>query len=101
MTNTKDNCAEFLILQIQHILKYILPILDQSSLKKRDPLLPSKHFKYALFKVALLIMTNPSLSKDKDTLITNLKSQTMANNYISPVWQRVGNSVTSLIDATE
>jgi len=92
--NSKDNCAEFRIRNIQHIIQYILPIFDQY------PLLTSKHFHYSLFKEAIFIMNNSSLSKeDKDTFITNLKSQTIPDSYISPVWQIIGNNVTSLTDA--
>ena len=66
--DSKDNTAEFRIRNYQHIIQHILPIFDNY------PLLTSKHFHYNLFKDAILIMANPSLSKEqKDNLITNIK----------------------------
>ena len=68
MPDSKDNTAEFRIRNSQHIIQHILPIFDNY------PLLTSKHFHYNLFKDAILIMANPSLSKEqKDNLITNIK----------------------------
>ena len=65
---SKDCVAEFRIRNIQHIIEYLLPIFD------KYPLLTSKHFSYTLFKKAILIMNDPSLSnEEKDTQITNLK----------------------------
>ena len=66
--DSKDNTAEFRIRNYQHIIQHILPIFDNY------PLLTSKHFHFNLFKDAILIMANPSLSKEqKDNLITNIK----------------------------
>ena len=68
MPDSKDNTAEFRIRNYQHIIQHILPIFDNY------PLLTSKNFHYNLFKDAILIMANPSLSKEqKDNLITNIK----------------------------
>ncbi|KAH0439592.1 hypothetical protein IEQ34_025757 [Dendrobium chrysotoxum] len=81
--------------EISNIL-YILPIFDAY------PLLTSKSFSYSLFQKAILIMNDYSLSKskeEKDRLITNLKSQTLPENSISPAWKIVNNTVSSLSDA--
>lgn len=41
-------------------------------------------------------MSDSTLTKDqKDLLISELKSQTMPDNYVSPAWQTVNNEVTS------
>lgn len=66
--NSKDNMAEYRIRNIQHIIHYILPVFDN------HPLLSSKYYKYSLFKKAILITANNSLTKDKkDHLISKLK----------------------------
>lgn len=81
---SKDNTAEFRIRNIQHIIMYILPIFD------KYPLLTSKYFSYSLFKKAILIMNDSSLSKEeKDRHISLLKSQSLPENYISLAWQDV------------
>lgn len=66
--NSINNMAEFGIRNIQHIVQYILPIFD-----KHD-LLTSKYFHYNLFRQAIILMVDPSLSKnEKDKLISELK----------------------------
>ena len=95
--DSKDNTAEFRIRKYQHIIQYILPIFD------KYPLLTSKHFNYDLFKEAILIMANPSLSKEqKDKLITDIKIKSelgIPTDYISPAWLIIGNTVNSVQDA--
>jgi hypothetical protein len=97
VTNSKDNTAEFRIRDINHIIQNILPIFDNYSL------LTSKHFHYNLFREAILIMANPSLSKEmKDKLISELKSKSLnriPTDYVSPAWQIIGNTVNSIQDA--
>lgn len=97
MPDSKDNTAEFRIRNYQHIIQYILPIFD------KHPLLTSKHFHYDLFKEAILIMANPSLSKEqKDILITEIKVKSelgIPTDYISPAWLIIGNTVSSTQDA--
>jgi len=79
--NSKDNTAEFRIRNIQHIIEYIIPIFDTF------PLLTSKYFHYKLFRDAILIMNDYTLTKEeKDKQISQLKSQTMPDNYYSPAW---------------
>jgi hypothetical protein len=86
--NSKDNTAEFRIRNIQHIILYILPIFDTFSL------LTSKYFHYKLFREAILIQNDSTLSKEeKDKHISHLKSQTMPDNYISPAWDVMGKAV--------
>lgn len=48
--DSKDNTAQYRVRDIQHILKYILPIFDAY------PLLTSQYFSYSLFQKAILIM---------------------------------------------
>jgi hypothetical protein len=94
VTNSKDNCAEYRVRNINHIIQYILPIFD------KYPLLTSKHFNYTIFKQAILIMNDSTLTKEqKDLLISELKSQAMPNGYISPAWQTIYNEVTTLDSA--
>lgn len=79
---------------IQHIIQYILPIFDSY------PLLTSKYFKYDIFKKAILIMNDSSLSnEEKDKKISYLKSQCLPINYISPAWNSINNQVTSVLGA--
>ena len=95
VTQSKDNTAVFRIRDIQQIIQHILPIFDNY------PLLTSKHFNYSLFKEAILIMTNTSLSKEmKDKLISELKSKSLngiPTDYVSPAWS--DNTVNSIKDA--
>lgn len=92
--NYKDKTAEYRVRNIQHIIDYIIPIFDQF------PLLTSKYFKYNLFKKAILIMNDSKFNnKEKDNLISDLKSQSLPYNYISPVWQVSNNSVSNLKEA--
>ena len=79
--NSKDNTAEYRIRNIQHIIQYVLPIFDTF------PLLTRKYFHYKLFRDAILIMNDYTLTKEeKDKQISILKSQTMPDNYSSPAW---------------
>ena len=92
--NSKDNTAEFRIRNIQHLIQYILPIFD------KYPLLTSKHFSYSLFKKAILIMNDSSLStEEKNKLISQIKSQSLPENYISPAWRVINNQVLSVSEA--
>lgn len=92
--NSKDNTAEFRVRNIQHIIQYILPIFD------KYPLLTSKHFQYNLFRQAILIFKNNTLSlEEKEIHLQNLKAQTLPLNYISPAWNIVNNIVYNVQDA--
>ena len=47
-------------------------------------------------------MNDSSLSKEaKDQLISEIKSQSLPDNYISPAWKDVNNTVSSVSDATK
>ena len=96
-TDAKDNTAHYRVRNIQHIIQYILPIFDAY------PLLTSKYFNYDLFKKAILIMNDSSLSnQEKDEKISYLKTGAtrapLPDNYISPAWNKVNNQVTSILD---
>lgn len=95
--NSKDNMAEYRIRNIQHIIHYILPVFDN------HPLLSSKYYKYSLFKKAILITANNSLTKDKkDHLISKLKEKSLNGiplDYVSPAWKLINNTVNSNQDA--
>jgi hypothetical protein len=74
-TDAKDNTAHYRVRNIQHIIQYILPIFDTY------PLLTSKYFNYEIFKKAILIMNDSSLSnQEKDEKISYLK----AGRYARP-----------------
>ena len=96
-TDAKDNTAHYRVRNIQHIIQYILPVFDAY------PLLTSKYFNYDLFKKAILIMNDSSLSnQEKDEKISYLKTGAtrapLPDNYISPAWNKVNNQVTSILD---
>lgn len=92
ITICKEN-AEFRIRNRQHIIKYIIPIFDEYSL------LTSKYFNYKNFKEAILILDNPSLSKEeKDIKIKNLNNLIIPDNYISPIWNIINNKINNLTD---
>lgn len=81
-----DFMAVYRVRNRKHLIKIILPIFDSY------PLLTSKHFRYQLFKKALLIVDNPNLTlKEKDSIILNLKNQNskLPEGYKSPVWDEI------------
>lgn len=78
--NSKDNSAEFRIRDKKTIINVILPIFDKYTL------LTSKQFHYQLFRKAILLYSDSTLSfEEKDKQLTLLKSQSICipNNYIS------------------
>lgn len=92
--NSKDNTAEYRVRNIQHIIKYIIPIFE------KYPLLTSKYFNYNLFKQAIIIMNDSNLSKEeKDYKISNFKFKSLPENYISPAWQTINYTVSNINDA--
>jgi LAGLIDADG endonuclease len=93
--NSKDNTAAFRVRNIQHIIAFILPIFD------KFPLLTSKYFYYSLFREAIIIMSDPTLTKEeKDIYITAIKEKTMPEGYISPAWSIISNTVNNIESAT-
>ena len=85
-TITKDNDkAQILIRDRTKLNDVIFPIFD------KYPLLTSKYFNYIKLKKAYAILTNPALdSLEKDKLLLELKEKCIPDNYISPVWEKVG-----------
>lgn len=83
---SKDNIAEFRIRDRKVIIKVILPIFD------KYPLLTSKQFNYEIFRKAIIIMEDPSLTSEiKNIKILKLKSIIRPDNYISPVFRNILN----------
>jgi len=82
---TKDNNkGQILIRDRKKLEKYIFPIFD------KYPLLTSKQFNYAKFKQAFFILENNSFTKEeKDIKLFELKTKSIPNNYISPVWNNI------------
>jgi len=71
--------GDFRIRDRKVIGSVILPIFD------KYPLLTSKYYDYQKFKKAYKILTNPNLStKEKDSLLLELKSKRVPTDYISP-----------------
>jgi len=94
--NSKDNTATFRIRKIDHIIDIILPIFD------KFPLLTSKYFNYSLFREAILIMKDITLTKEeKDIKISAIKEITMPEGYISPAWSEVVDPANNIEDATK
>lgn len=94
VNKAKDNTSHYGVRNIQHIIHYILPIFETY------PLLTSKYFNYDLFKKAIVIMNDSSLSnKEKDEKISYLKTQCRPDNFISPAWNCLNNKVNSILDA--
>jgi hypothetical protein len=88
----KNKQAVFRVRNKTHILEHIISIFDAS------PLLTSKHFKYTIFKEALLISMNNKLSlEEKNIAILKLKESqcTIPANFKSPVWGSMTDSIGS------
>jgi hypothetical protein len=93
---TAHNMAEFRVRNKQLLLQHIIPLFDQNRL------LTSKFYDYELFKQALLVATDASLtSSQKHTMLTELKIKVRPTDYISPVWSVINNVVASLSDANQ
>ncbi len=86
--------ADFRIRDRKVIGSVILPIFD------KYPLLTSKHYDYLKFKKAYKILTDPNLStKEKDSLLLELKSKKVRPDYISPAWEKLNYKVNDTHDA--
>jgi hypothetical protein len=78
LSSSLENMAEYRLRNKELLLKHIIPLFDQ------NPLLTSKQYNYELFKKALLISTNSSVTKiEKHILLTELKKQLRPVDYIS------------------
>lgn len=86
--------ADFIIRDRKVIGSVILPIFD------KYPLLTSKHYDYLKFKKAYKILTDPNLStKEKDSLLLELKSKKVPTDYISPAREKLNYKVNDTHDA--
>ncbi|RYE15255.1 MAG: hypothetical protein EOP34_03940 [Rickettsiales bacterium] len=79
-TVTKDDTkAQIAIRDRKKLEEVIFPIFD------KYPLLTSKYFNYIRLKKAFSILVDTNLDKtEKDTLLLDLKKQTIPANYIAP-----------------
>lgn len=93
------NMARFRIRNRQQLIKHIIPIFDS------HPLLTSKHYRYSLFKKAILIMNDSNKTiPQKNREILQLKaelSEGPPSDYISPAWETIGNSINNIKDAKQ
>jgi hypothetical protein len=88
------NMAEFRIRNRKLLLQYIIPLFD------KYPLLTSKYFDYDVFKQALFVAMDSSLSTEqKHKRLTELKNKIRPYDYISPAWSIINYRVTSLVEA--
>lgn len=94
--DTDNMNASYRLRNLDHIIKYLIPIFDCY------PLLTSKYHSYSLFRQAAMILNNSSLSgTDKHKLLIDLQTQkNLPLNYISPIWKVVNYSVNSVEEAT-
>jgi hypothetical protein len=95
VTNSStNNMAEFQVRDRALLLKHIIPLFDQNRL------LTSKEFYFELFKQALQVATDNSLSIfDKHALLAKLKQTERPVEFMSSAWAIVNNKITSLSDA--
>lgn len=83
LENLSKNMGEYRIRDRKLLLKHIIPLFEKT------PLLTSKQYNFEKFKKALLISTNPNLSKtEKDNLLKKIKKEIRPENYLSPVWSK-------------
>jgi len=84
----KTNMANFIIRDRKILANIIFPIFD------KYPLLTSKYFYYIKFKEAYKILEDFTLTKiQKDELMFILMKRIPSENYISPAWKIVNDSV--------
>lgn len=90
-----NNKGSYRLRNLEHIRKYVIPIFEQY------PLLTSKFYKYELFREAVKILTDKDLTKseknDKLLLLQDVKS--IPENYFSPRWASLNNSVSTKQEA--
>lgn len=92
-TNTQS-MAEYQVRDRKLLLTHIIPLFDQNKL------LTSKEFNFKLFKEALLVSTNTSISTVyKHALLAELKQKERPAEFMSSAWTIVNNKITSINDA--
>lgn len=93
-SSTTQSMAEYQVRDRKLLLTHIIPLFDQNKL------LTSKEFNFKLFKEALLVATNTSLSTvEKHTLLAKLKQKERPAEFMSSAWAIVNNKITSINDA--
>ena len=89
-----DGNAEYRVRDVKNIINYIIPIFD------KYPLLTSKYYNYELFRQAAFILNDKSISiYERHLLLSDLKIRIRPDNYISPAWSKLHNSVNNLEEA--
>lgn len=92
------NMAIFRIRDCETILRVIIPIFD------KYPILTSKYYYYDLFKKAVVVMCDTTLSTTvKNEYLNDLKShnESIPNNYYSPAWRVVNFDIKTMSDALQ
>ena len=87
ITNSKDNCAEYRIRNINHIIENILPIFDNYSL------LTNKYYSYIKFKESIKIYASDIPKKEKLSKIDSIKNSPIDEKSISLAWNIINYNV--------
>lgn len=92
--STRQSMAEYQVRDRKLLLTHIIPLFDQNKL------LTSKEFNFKLFKEAVLVSTNTSISTAvKHALLAELKQKERPSDFMSSAWAIVNNKITSINDA--
>lgn len=92
--STTQSMAEYQLRDRKLLVTHIIPLFDQNKL------LTSKEFNFKLFKEAVLVSTNTSISTtDKHALLVELKQKERPADFMSSAWAIVNNKITSINDA--
>nr|YP_003204916.1 endonuclease [Millerozyma farinosa]CAY39286.1 Endonuclease, COX1 group I intron encoded [Millerozyma farinosa] len=79
-----DNTVSYILRDVNHMQKVMLPIFDKYYL------LTSKYYNYLKFKECMLISNNDKLSQeDKMLNMKYMKNMNLPNNYRSPKWNNI------------
>jgi len=88
ITNSKDNCAEYRIRNINHVIQCIIPVFDNYIL------LTKKYYNYIKFKDAINIYIKES--NNKDNIMIKIKNKTCSKDYISPAWSVINYNIDNI-----